>query len=118
MKILADENCERKMVDDLRAAGHDVITILDMSPSVDDETVFTIARREGRLLLTNDHDFGVIAEHADVRPPAVVLMRLERLSLRRRTELVLRTFAELGDSFDSQFIVIEPHQVRTRVYEP
>jgi len=110
--------CERAMVDDLRAAGHDVVSILDMSPSISDETVFGIARNERRVLLTNDRDFGVIAEHAGTRPPAVILMRLERLSLSRPVELVLRTFAELSDGVDNQFIVIDHHQVRARVYEP
>jgi predicted nuclease of predicted toxin-antitoxin system len=118
MKVLADENCEREMIDSLRLAGHDVVSILDMSPSIDDGMVFGLAQKEGRILLTSDRDFGMIAEHASMRPPAVILMRLERLSLRRRIEIVLRTFAELGDGTDRQFIVIEPHQVRARVYEP
>jgi predicted nuclease of predicted toxin-antitoxin system len=118
MKVLADENCEREMIESLRMAGHDVVTVLDMSPSIDDETVFEIARNEGRVLLTNDHDFGLIAERAAARPPAIVLMRLERLSLRRRIEIVLRTLVELGDGIGNQFIVIEPYQVRARVYEP
>ena len=118
MKILADENCEREMVDRLRIAGHDVVTVLDMAPSIDDEMVFELAQQEGRVLLTNDHDFGVIAEHSEARPPAVILMRLERLSFHRRMEIVLHTFAELGDSLPGQFIVIEPHQLRSRYYEP
>jgi predicted nuclease of predicted toxin-antitoxin system len=118
VKILADENCEREMVEYLRAAGHDVVTILDMAPGIGDEAVFGIAQSEGRVLLTNDRDFGVIAEHADIRPPAIVLMRLERLSLHRRMELVSRTLAELAGSIHSQFVVIESHQIRTRVYEP
>jgi predicted nuclease of predicted toxin-antitoxin system len=118
MKVLADENCEREMIDALRDAGHDVITILDLSPSMDDAKVFNLARSEGRILVTNDRDFGLIAERADLRPPAVVLMRLERLSLPGRIEIVLRALAGLGQSIDNQFIVIEPHEVRTRTYAP
>jgi predicted nuclease of predicted toxin-antitoxin system len=118
MKIIADENCEREMIDSLRSVGHDVVTILDLAPSVDDETVFTLARKQGRILLTNDHDFGVIAEHSEARPPAVILMRLERLSFRRRMEIVLQTVAELDNDISGQFVVIEPHQVRSRQYEP
>ena len=118
MKILADENCERDMIDALRREGHDVLSILDLSPSIDDGEVFNLAHNEDRVLLTNDRDFGVIAERANARPPAVVMMRLDRLSLSRRTEIVLHTFSELNASIDRQFIVIEPHQVRTRVYEP
>jgi predicted nuclease of predicted toxin-antitoxin system len=118
MKVLADENCEREMIDSLRLAGHDVETILDMSPGIDDEMVFGLAQSESRVLLTGDHDFGLIAERATARPPAVLLMRLERLSLRRRIEIVLHILAELGEGIASQFIVIEPHQVRSRIYEP
>ena len=118
MKLLADENCERKMIENLRAAGHDVVTILDMSPSIDDETVFKLARSEGRVLLTNDRDFGLIAERAANRPLAVLLMRLDPLSLGRRIDVVLRSLAELGDGLVGQFIVIEPHQIRSRIYEP
>lgn len=118
MKVLADENCEREMIDKLCMAGHDVVTILDMSPSIDDGTVFEIAQSQGRVLLTSDHDFGLIAERAVARPPAIILMRLERLSLRRRIEIVLRALLALADGIGGQFIVIEPHQVRARVYEP
>jgi predicted nuclease of predicted toxin-antitoxin system len=118
MKLLADENCEREMVDGLRMAGHDVITILDMMPSIDDATVFRLAQGEGRVLLTNDHDFGLIAERAEARPPVVILMRLDPLSLSRRIECVVQAVAELGDDLDRQFIVVEPHRVRTRTYDP
>ena len=118
MKIIADENCERGIVHGLRAFGHDVTTILDLLPSIDDESVFALAQSESRILLTNDHDFGMIAERAIRRPPAVVLMRLERLSLQRRVEIVVRTFTEMGEDVNNQFVVIEPHQVRARTYEP
>jgi predicted nuclease of predicted toxin-antitoxin system len=118
MKILADENCEREMVDGLGRAGHDVVTILDLAPSMDDEAVFKLAGDEDRILLTNDHDFGLIAEHAMARPPAVILMRLDRLSFPRRMEILLQTLAELSNDVSDQFIVLEPHQIRARVYEP
>jgi len=118
MKILADENCEREIVQGLRSAGHDVVTILDTAPSIGDERIFGLAQAEGRILLTNDLDFGLIAERAAHGPPAVVLMRLERLRLERRIEIVVRTFAEIGEGVGDQFIVIEPYQVRVRTYEP
>lgn len=118
MKILADENCEREMVNRLRVERHDVVTIPDMAPSIDDQAVFELARKVDRVLLTNDHDFGVIAEHSEVRPPAIILICLERLSFPHRMEIVLRTFAKLDDIPPGQFIVIDPHQLRSRDYEP
>ena len=97
MKVLADENCEREMIDRLRALGHDVVTIADIAPSIDDASIFQFAAREERVLLTNDQDFGVIAEHATSRPPAVALMRLDRVNPPLRIDLVLRALTELDD---------------------
>ncbi len=77
-----------------------------------------MAQEGGRLLLTSDQDFGVIAEHAMLRPPAVVLMRLERVSPLNRVQIVLRAFDEIDEGSFDRFIVIEPHQIRSRLYEP
>lgn len=118
MKILADENCESEIVEGLRVRGHDVITIAELAPSLDDLNIFAMAQREGRLLLTSDHDFGVIAEHAKLRPPVVVLMRLERVSPPKRAQITLRALDEIGEDAADRFIVVEPHQIRSRQYEP
>jgi predicted nuclease of predicted toxin-antitoxin system len=118
MKILADENCETELVAGLRDRGHDVITIAELAPSIDDEVIYAIAQKEARVLLTSDQDFGLIAEHARVRPPAVALMRLERVSPPRRLQIVLDAIDDLSETRTGTFIVIEPHQVRSRCYEP
>jgi predicted nuclease of predicted toxin-antitoxin system len=118
MKILADENCELEIVVGLRALGHDVVTIAELAPSLDDPSIFAMAQREGRLLLTNDQDFGVIAEHARLRPPAVVLLRLERVSPPKRVQIAPRAFDEIDEGVSGTFFVVEPHQIRSRLYEP
>lgn len=118
MKILADENCETELIASLRMRGHDVVTIMELAPSIDDEVIYAIAQREGRVLLTSDQDFGLIAEHARMRPPAVALMRLERVSPPRRVQIVLDAIDDLSEIRTDTFIVIEPYQVRSRYYEP
>ena len=118
MKILADENCDIAIVLGLRARGHDVVTIAELAPSIDDASVFVMAQKDGRFLLTSDQDFGVIAERARLRPPAVVLMRLERVLPSNRAQIVLRAFDEIDEGSFDRFIVIEPHQIRSRLYEP
>jgi predicted nuclease of predicted toxin-antitoxin system len=98
--------------------GHDVITVSELAPSIDDPSIFAMTQREGRPLLTSDQDFGLIAEPAELRPPVVVLMRLERISPPKRAEIALRAVDEIADGVVDRFIVIEPHQIRSRVYEP
>ncbi len=58
MRFLADESCDFAVVRALRAAGHDVVAVTEMAPAANDETVIEIALNDGRLLLTEDKDFG------------------------------------------------------------
>ncbi|HEX4534309.1 MAG TPA: DUF5615 family PIN-like protein [Rhizomicrobium sp.] len=117
MKIVADENCEAEIVTGLRKLGHDVASITELAPGMNDEEIFAWAHREGRVLLTSDHDFGLIAEHARLRPAAVILMRLERVSSPSRVRIALEAITALGESVSQQFFVVEPHQIRGRAYE-
>ena len=48
MLFLADESCDFAVVRALRAAGHDVLAVADVSPRADDEQVLELARQEQR----------------------------------------------------------------------
>ena len=54
---MADESVEGPTVYALRAAGHEVLFVVDISPGIADSAVLEIARREEALLLTADKDF-------------------------------------------------------------
>ena len=58
MQFLADESCDSRVVQALRPAGHDVAAIAKESPGIPDGEVLGRARREQRILLTEDKDFG------------------------------------------------------------
>jgi predicted nuclease of predicted toxin-antitoxin system len=60
-KFLADENVPVEAVVATRNAGHDLAWIKELSPSVDDDTVLTIALADSRVLVTFDKDFGEMA---------------------------------------------------------
>ncbi len=69
MRFLADENVSRYVVEQLRAAGFDVAAIGLTNPGASDTDVLATARREGRVLITEDRDFGelVIAQRLEVQ---------------------------------------------------
>jgi predicted nuclease of predicted toxin-antitoxin system len=58
MRFLADESIEKPVVDELRRSGHDVLSIQERSPGVDDDTVLQLAVNDNRILITSDKDFG------------------------------------------------------------
>ena len=61
MRFLADESCDFAVVTALRAAGHDVSAVVEISPRAKDVAVLALARSEARVLLTEDKDFGLLA---------------------------------------------------------
>jgi predicted nuclease of predicted toxin-antitoxin system len=112
MRFLADESCDFNAVLALRAAGHDVLAVSEVARGSADQIVIDLARREQRVLLTEDKDFGQLffaAAHASV---GVVLIRwpasARRLLGAALTELVEQHANELV----ATFVVLEPGRVR------
>ena len=58
MRLLLDENLPPLVGDALKAAGHDVLTASAACPGAPDEDVIALAVAEGRVLVTQDKDFG------------------------------------------------------------
>jgi predicted nuclease of predicted toxin-antitoxin system len=58
MHFLADENVSRRVVERLRADGHDVISVAQSGQGIPDKHVVEMANADGRILITEDRDFG------------------------------------------------------------
>jgi predicted nuclease of predicted toxin-antitoxin system len=59
MKFLLDQNADFRLIPHLRQLGHDVAAVSrDYPPGLPDEDVLTIARKEKRILIVADRDFG------------------------------------------------------------
>ena len=57
MKLLADVNIDRRIIERLRAEGHDVLWVAESNRELDDIALLRLAWQEGALILTNDKDF-------------------------------------------------------------
>ena len=113
--ILADENIIGAVVMRLRADGHDVDWIAELAPSIADVQVLERAVASGRVLLTDDKDFGelVILESRPHR--GVVLLRLAGMRPADRADLVGRLFAGGVQPFVDTFTVVQADgRIRTR----
>ena len=112
MLLLANENCPRGLVEALREDGHNVLWARETLPGTVDEGVLARARREGRILVTFDKDFGELAFRS--RLPAdsgVVLLRIPPLSEEYVVSKVKEALRTRGD-WVGHFSVIEPHRIR------
>ena len=80
MRLLADENVSRLVIERLRTCGFEVISVSDTKKGAPDTDVLSAADAEGCILITEDRDFGelVIRQRLSVR--GVILLELDRLS--------------------------------------
>ena len=60
MRFLVDECAGPAAASWLRGLGHDVYSIFDESPGLDDGSIIAQASAENRILITADKDFGDI----------------------------------------------------------
>lgn len=113
MRFLADENVPRSLVRELRRLGHDVTWISEDSPAVEDPVVLDLAKRESRLLITLDKDFGELSFRTRrAGTTGIVLLRLPS-----SPRIVRESFLRLIDSdieLAGQFTVLEMGRVRQR----
>jgi predicted nuclease of predicted toxin-antitoxin system len=115
MKLLADQDVYAATVAFLRQAGHDVVTVADLTLSqASDSALLSTARGGGRLLLTRDRDFGNLIFAQAMQGGVIYLRMLPATVDAVHGELsrVLAQYAE-RDLLDS-FVVVEPGRHRLR----
>ena len=80
----------------LRAAGHDVIAVVEESlGGASDPTVRFAAIESGRVLVTLDGDFGNIVRYPPQGTPGIIWLRLHPPSETKIEQALDRCFAEL-----------------------
>ena len=112
MRFLADESCDFAVVTALRAAGHDLSAVVEINPGAQDDVVLALARSEGRVLLTEDKDFGQLAYAGGHETAGVVLIRFPASARSSLGQAVLSVVAEFGVRLSGGFVVVEPGRAR------
>jgi predicted nuclease of predicted toxin-antitoxin system len=108
MRLLADVNFPRQLVDELRGEGHDVTYALTECRSLSDPALLNLAERESRILLTLDADFRQIVKQrrTPLRSSGVVLLRAYSATIPELRPLVL-FFRNSGRDWKGRISVIE-----------
>jgi predicted nuclease of predicted toxin-antitoxin system len=77
-----------------------------------DEVVIEQARREGRVFLTENRDFGQLVYSAATAAAGVVLIRFPASARASLPAMVLDVVAAQGDTLTGRFVVVQPGRVR------
>ncbi|MGE0543681.1 MAG: DUF5615 family PIN-like protein [Dehalococcoidia bacterium] len=114
MRFLLDENADNRLTAFLTDQGHDVATVVEDYPQRTlDRDLLALAQLEGRIVITNDLDFGEFVVREQLPHAGIILFRLRSTSLsvkRDRLGVVLRDYA---DSLD-RFLVVTESTIRVR----
>jgi predicted nuclease of predicted toxin-antitoxin system len=114
VKFLIDESTDARLVDYFISAGHDAAFIAHSHGSgLPDQDVLAIAYSEGRVLVTDDRDFGDLVFRQQKSHVGVLYFRLSTSVLADRIARLDAVIREHGDEL-GQFIVVEDHRTRIR----
>jgi predicted nuclease of predicted toxin-antitoxin system len=110
LRILADESVVGEVVARLRGEGHDVADVPEASAGIRDDEVLA----EGRILLTEDKDFGDLAFFYGNRSLGIVLLRAYRADVESKVSLV----ADVLETHEDELTKDLPHFVVRRWGRP
>ena len=116
MGLKTDENIPLEVVDLLRAAGHDTLSVFDQAlAGQPDSEIASVCKGEGRVLLTLDTDFSDIRTYPPADYPGLLVLRLPKQSIPEVTRVVRRLLQVLETTdCRGQLWIVEPHRIRVR----
>jgi predicted nuclease of predicted toxin-antitoxin system len=112
MDFLADESCDFVVVRALRAAGHTVVAVGEVLPRAEDEQVIDLATREGRILLTEDKDFGQLVYSDNRATGGVLFLRFPAKARASLASSVVELVKRRGERLRGRFVVVQPGRAR------
>lgn len=114
MTFVADEGIDSPIVARLRAEGHEILYVAEMTPGISDDEVLERANEKRAVLITADKDFGELVFRLGRVHTGVVLLRLAGLRADVKASIVVETVRAHGAEMTGAFTVISPNTVRIR----
>jgi predicted nuclease of predicted toxin-antitoxin system len=91
-----------------------VLYVIEHNAGLHDVDVVELAMQEGRLLLTEDKDFGDLVFRRGRAAPGIVLMRISSESPELKNERLMTAIDRYSDGLFGQYLVIEEARFRSR----
>lgn len=115
MRFLVNENIPLASAQLLRARGHDVVAIGEISPGATDLAVIERANQEDRIIVTFDRDYGELIFRGNAPTPGgVIYLRLIPSTPSEPAEVILGIERETETVFERRFSVISRQDMRQR----
>lgn len=117
MRFLVDNNLSPLLAEHLANAGHDAVHLRTYElQAASDPDVMDRARREHRVLVSADTDFGTLLAQQRATTPSVILLRIGNgRRAAQIAELMLINLSTVQDDLDAgAVVVIDDERIRVR----
>ncbi|MDO8969330.1 MAG: DUF5615 family PIN-like protein [Saprospiraceae bacterium] len=114
LKFVLDVGVGNKTLQLLRNEGFDVISILEIEPSMDDSDILSIAEKEERMVVTMDKDFGELVYRSGRNHNGVLLLRLEDATGDEKAEIMRKILLSFSEQIEGRFCVFQNGRLRIR----
>jgi predicted nuclease of predicted toxin-antitoxin system len=114
MRFLFDQSAGFRLIPHLRQLGHGVQVISrNYPPGLPDEDVLEIARKEQRILIVADRDFGELIFQQGLAHAGIIYFRLPGAKLQTKIDQLNTVLTEHTDDLKhGEFLVVTPGQIR------
>jgi predicted nuclease of predicted toxin-antitoxin system len=108
VRLLIDQNIAQRVSALLREAGHDAVHVAERGLSAaEDDEILELARAEGRVLVSEDTDFGALLARAGTTAPSFVLIRgAEPVTPDQQASLLVQNLPALIEPLEVGAIVV------------
>jgi len=112
LRFLADESCDFGVVLALRKCGYDVRSVAESTTQSEDGQVIRQARKQNRVLLTEDRDFGWLVFVSHAACSGVILIRFPSRARSVLPRVILEVVQKHSAKLFNSFVVVQPGQIR------
>ena len=112
MRFVVDECAGPAVTRWLREQGHDVVSVYDQARGSPDDDVIRMANEEGRILITNDKDFGEKVYRNRRAHCGVVLLRLSDERPDAKIQVLSRLLGLYAAKLGGSFIVVSERRIK------
>jgi len=114
MNIIADASVDFGIIQELRADGFEVHSILESEPTADDSAILAKANALNYILITEDKDFGELTHRLKLPHKGILLIRLSSIRRVERIKISVATIQKHFDKLKNSFSVFTENGLRIK----